>query len=244
MKVIDWRQMFSFEYKSKTIEYQVIKSNRKTVTISILPTKRIIVKTPKYLSDYEVMNLVKRKAQWIDKKISEMSDDTERKSKIEYSDGQFILYRGKDYKLKIENDYNIKKSKVVIISDEIVVTTNQEQNQDIAKILEQWYREKAKVLIHQRLDHYNVYINKKISNVRVKNQRRRWGSCSNLSNLNFNWRIIMMPDEMFDYIIVHEMCHLLHLNHSKDFWRAVEEILPDYKEREKWIKLNGSRLLM
>lgn len=236
--------MFTFEYKSKIIEYQVIKSNRKTVTISILPTKRVIVKTPQYLSDYEIVNMVKQNAKWINSKISDMPDYIEEKLENKYQDGDKLLYRGKDHTLKVIENHRIKKAKVEIISNEIVLTINKENSQAIPGILEQWYKEKARELVYEKLNYYNTYINKKISTVRIKNQRKRWGSCSNLGNLNFNWRIIMMPDEMFDYIVVHEMCHLKHLNHSKDFWRTVQEILPDYKEREKWIKANGARLLM
>lgn len=234
--------MFSFEYESKIIEYQLIKSNRKTVTISILPTKKVIVKTPKYLSDKEIMNMVKQKSKWIVNNISKIPDNIVLKQERRYEDGEKLLYRGGEYKLKIIEDPNIKSSKIQIQQDEIIIVINQSNRQVIATLLELWYKEKARELVHKRINYYNTFINKKIGTIRIKNQRKRWGSCSNLGNLNFNWRIIMMPDDMLDYIIVHEMCHLIYLNHSKDYWKSVEEILPDYKEREKWIKSNGMKL--
>jgi hypothetical protein len=234
--------MFSFEYESKIIEYQLIKSNRKTVTISILPTKKVVVKTPKYLSDKEIMNMVKQKAKWIVNNISKTPDNNTLKQERKYEDGEKLLYRGLEYKLKIIEDSNIKNPKIQIHQDEIVVVMKQVNRQVMPTILELWYKEKATERVFEKINYYNPFINKKIENIRIKNQRKRWGSCSNLGNLNFNWRIIMMPDEMFDYIIVHEMCHLRYLNHSKDYWKSVEEILPDYKEREKWIKENGTKL--
>lgn len=234
--------MFSFEYQSKIIEYQLIKSNRKTVTISVLPTKEVIVKTPKYLSDKEVMKMVKQKAKWIDDKISKMQDNITFEKK--YVDGDGILFKGKEYKLKVIEEIGLKKSVVRIHQDEIIIIMNQINREQIPNVLDRWYKEKAKELVCEKIEHYNSFIHKKITNIRIKDQKKRWGSCSSLGNLNFNWRIIMMPEEMFDYIIVHEMCHLLYLNHSRDYWKSVEKILPDYKEREKWIRQNGTKLLL
>lgn len=235
--------MFSFKYESKIIEYKLIRSNRKTVTISILPTKVVVVKTPRYLSDKEIMSMVKKKAKWIDDKISNMPDYMESKLERRYVDGEKFLYRGKEYKLKIIEDTKVKKTEILKQQDEIIVIMNHVDHQKISILLQEWYKEKAKELVIERINYYNTFINKKITGIKIKNQRKRWGSCSSLGNLNFNWRIIMMPDEIFDYIVVHEMCHLLYLNHSKDYWGSVEKILPDYQTREQWIKINGMKLL-
>lgn len=235
--------MHSFEYQAMTIEYQLIKSNRKTLTITILPTKEVVVKAPRILSDQEIMRMVMQKGKWITDKISQMAElpfEPEQR----YVDGTSILYRGKEYRLKILEDCRVRKSEIQIHQDEIVVIMKQKKLQLIPELLEGWYKEQIKNLIYNKLDYYNSFINRKISNVRIKNHKKRWGSCSNLGNLNFNWRIILMPDEMFDYIVVHELCHLIHMNHSKEYWKSVERILPDYKEREKWIRQNGAKLLL
>jgi predicted metal-dependent hydrolase len=235
--------MFSFEYESKVIEYQIIRSNRKTVTISILPTKKVEVGAPKYLSDKEIMHMVKNKASWIIKKLEEMPDALELQEKRKYEDGDKLLYRGKEYELRIIMDSKIKNYEINIERDKIVAQINPKNKQAINDILEAWYKQRAKEFVYDRIKYYNSFLQKNIRNVRIKDQKKRWGSCSNLGNLNFNWRIIMMPEEMFDYIIVHELCHLKFLNHSKAYWKSVEEILPDYKEREKWIKLNAVRFV-
>ncbi|MFA9377692.1 MAG: M48 family metallopeptidase [Lachnotalea sp.] len=234
--------MFSLEYELSTIKYRIIKSNRKTTTISILPTKEVIVKAPIYLSDKEIKNMVKQKAKWIISKLGEIPEDFISKQERKYQDGERFLYRGKEYKLKIIEDSKIENIQVQLKQNEIVILMNKIKIQVIPSLLELWYKEKARELVYERIKYYSPFINRKIQNVRIKNQKKRWGSCSSLGNLNFNWRIIMMPDDMFDYIIVHEMCHLKHLNHSKDYWNCVGEILPDYKEREKWIKKNGMNI--
>lgn len=74
----------------------------------------------------------------------------------------------------------------------------------------------------------------------MREQKTRWGSCSAAGNLNFNWKLILMPPEILDYVVVHELAHRKELNHSKAFWSVVEQILPDYKERRRWLKTEGA----
>lgn len=78
--------------------------------------------------------------------------------------------------------------------------------------------------------------------VSIRDQRTRWGSCSGKGNLNFNWKLSLVPDEILDYVVVHELAHRIEMNHSANFWREVEKILPDYRERRMWLKENGGRL--
>ncbi|MDF2674900.1 MAG: hypothetical protein K0R09_3168, partial [Clostridiales bacterium] len=78
----------------------------------------------------------------------------------------------------------------------------------------------------------------------VKEQKTLWGSCSSKDNINFNWKLIMAPQAVLDYIVVHELCHLKHRDHSKNYWNLVEQIIPDHKEKRKWLKENGRSLVV
>ncbi|MBP6881839.1 MAG: M48 family metallopeptidase [Candidatus Pacebacteria bacterium] len=93
------------------------------------------------------------------------------------------------------------------------------------------HRETARELTLARLHHFNQHYNLSWNRVAIRNQRRRWGSCTSLRNLNFNYKIILLPPHLQDYIIVHELCHLEHLHHGQTFWDLVAEQIPDYKER-------------
>lgn len=97
-------------------------------------------------------------------------------------------------------------------------------------------KEMARALIHSRLEFFNTHYNLKYKRVSIKNQRRSWGSCSALGNLNFSYRLLFLPPELCDYIIVHELCHLKELNHSQRFWDLVGETIPDYRVRKTAIK--------
>jgi len=98
------------------------------------------------------------------------------------------------------------------------------------------HKEEARELTLARLAHFNQHYGLKWNRVAIRNQRRCWGSCTSLKNLNFNYKLILLPPHLADYIIVHELCHLKELNHGKAFWDLVEETIPDYKERVAQIK--------
>jgi predicted metal-dependent hydrolase len=169
-----------------------------------------------------------------------MPEDIE--GRTQYADGASVLFRGEEYKLKIIEDTRVKQPSVVLQSNELVVTMKQYVTQQVDTLVKHWYKEEARVRIEERVKQYHSFVNKEITSIKIKNQKKRWGSCSSLGNLNFNWRIVMMRDEVFDYIIVHELCHLLHMNHSKEYWKSVEQIIPYYKESENWLKQNGYKL--
>lgn len=98
------------------------------------------------------------------------------------------------------------------------------------------YKKEARRILSERVEYFNVNLGYTYKNIFIKNQKKRWGSCSSKGNLNFNFRVMFLPDELRDYIVVHELCHLKEMNHSKKFWNLVESVLPDYKRLEKEIK--------
>ena len=103
-------------------------------------------------------------------------------------------------------------------------------------------RKAAKEIIRARVKHWGSVLNLEYGRVFVKDQRTLWGSCSGKRNLNFNWRLAAAPPEVLDYVIVHELCHLREMNHSKRFWGLVNGFCPDYKARKKWLKDNSALL--
>lgn len=102
---------------------------------------------------------------------------------------------------------------------------------------------KAMKLIPQKVRYYAPIIGVTYGRITIRNQRTRWGSCSGKGNLNFNCLLLLMPEEVLDYVVVHELCHRKEMNHSARFWEEVEKILPDYRQRRKWLKDNGGRIM-
>ena len=108
--------------------------------------------------------------------------------------------------------------------------------------LEKRYRDAAKEYIPKRVEYYHEFTGGTYHKITIRDQKTRWGSCSSNGTLSFNYRLMLAPPRVLDYVVVHELCHLTHMNHSTDFWNMVASILPDYKEYRKWLKDNGHTL--
>ncbi|NEZ47197.1 M48 family metallopeptidase [Clostridium niameyense] len=155
-------------------------------------------------------------------------------------------YLGKLYPCEIKNkksvycDLELKKEKFYIYINEGIL---EKYKKDIInQSIEKFYKVKAYEILEQRTKYYGNKIGYLPNKITVKSQRTLWGSCSSKKNINYNYRLIMAPINIIDYIVVHELCHLKHMNHSKDFWNMVEGTIVNYKERRKWLKENGSKL--
>lgn len=145
-------------------------------------------------------------------------------------------YMGEDYLLEVKIYQSYKKPGVMQNDRRFLVLTAQKDQEVIENALKAWYMERAKEIISERVSFYQNQIGEKVSSIRIKDVRSRWGSCSSKRNLNFNWRLVMAPLPVLDYVVVHELCHLKEMNHSKEFWKLVREVLPDYQQQREWLK--------
>ncbi|MDO5134770.1 MAG: SprT family zinc-dependent metalloprotease [Eubacteriales bacterium] len=105
-------------------------------------------------------------------------------------------------------------------------------------------KKEAGVVLRQRSAYFAKRLQVHYNRITIREQRTRWGSCSSNQNLNFNWKLILAPMEVLDYVVVHELCHLKEMNHSPAYWREVEKILPDYERQKDWLKQNGWKLML
>lgn len=108
--------------------------------------------------------------------------------------------------------------------------------------LERRYRNAARDIFTSRTAYYHQFTGGNYTSITIRNQKSRWGSCSSRGTLSFNYRLVFAPPKVLDYVVVHELCHLTHMNHSKDFWTMVEQIMPDYKTYKIWLRDHGQEL--
>lgn len=228
-----------FCYQGKKYPYTIVRSKRKTVAISVSEEKGIVVKLPDFFPMRELDKMILQKADWIAEKYEEAAVKQKVKPVHEFCSGEEFYYRGKALILNLIVNADRKRIMVRKQAGKLLVVSPAADREVIRDAIIKWYREQARELLTDKVSYYRQFINKPIGEIRIKEQKSRWGSCSARGNLNFNWKIIMAPDEIIDYLVVHELCHLLHMNHSKEFWQSVGSILPDYKSRKSWLKENG-----
>ena len=255
-----------FEYKNKEIEFDIVRRKRKTISIKIEENGHVIVSAPLRTSKEYILKVVQSKADWIIKNQAEIEKRGSKKIIREFTEGSTFMYLGEEYPLHlifneskknitveleelvnqlniffnidINSENKLKKSK------EFIINTNSMDVEKIRVALEKWYREETLKIVTKRIDYYADNFKDKVTNIRVKEQKRRWASCTGKNAILFNWRISMARADVIDYIVVHEMCHMDHRNHSKYFWDRVEEIMPNYKEKHEWLKTNGMNLYL
>ncbi|MGB5822439.1 MAG: M48 family metallopeptidase [Proteocatella sp.] len=171
------------------MEYELVKSKRKTIGISISKELKVIVRAPLKASRKEIDGIVNKHRSWIEKHICLMREKIERKSQNELSESQIEILK-----------------------------------------------EKAKKILPERARHYEGVMNVKHTGIKITSARTRWGSCSGKNSLCFSYRLMLLPMDIIDYIIVHELAHIRVKNHSKDFYEEILRYMPDYKEREIRLK--------
>ena len=237
------------EFGTKEIEYEVIRSDRKTLGINIDPDNGVIVRSPRNVSEGKIKEVVEDKSSWILKKLKKVAEIKPRPGPREFLSGEKLPYLGRRYRLKVKPVEKIKKVRVKLYQGKFDIdypqeleAKEEERRKKIRGELISWYREHATKKIKERVEKYKGQVGVEPNKVKVKKQKKRWGSCSSKGNLNINWRIIMAPMSIVDYIVVHELVHLKHNNHSREFWQIVETIIPDYEERQEWLRVNGRRL--
>ncbi len=239
--------MEKIKINDKDIEYTVVRSSRKTIGLEVSPGKGLLIRAPKRVSRKRIKEVIREKAPWILKKLEEVKEIKPEPEPLEYVTGEKIPYLGNYYNILINEVQGFKQTEVVFDFDNFLITINndikkEERRQIIKNALEAWYRKQAGLVINERINIFKDKIGREPVLVRIKKQKKRWGSCSSKGNLNFNWKLIMAPMSVLDYLVVHELAHLVHPNHSKDYWNLVELTMADYQDSKQWLKINGNLL--
>jgi hypothetical protein len=215
-------------------------SRRKTAAIKIKKGKVFVV-VPECLTMAAIESLVDKKHRWIKEKLAIQNEIMDIKPK-EFISGESFSYLGKNHPLKIESGlYPVIK----LHQDELVVSVRDktvDNSQAIKQLLFKWYKQQAESELRDKTERYSSIIGVNPSSVTIKSFKSRWGSCSIAGGIQYNWKIIIAPERIVNYLVIHELCHILHHNHSPAFWKAVEKYCHDYRDCSAWLKINGGRL--
>ena len=213
--------------------YKVIRSNRRTLSISINENAELIVRAPHLLSMNKIHDFINEKKKWVNKQqkiINNRLNDSA-------FDKDMALMLGSLYPIKIKTD---QSEKLTFNGEEFLVRSSDQEL--IHSSLKKWYKKKFREVAIPRLTYFADQYNLSVNQVRIKEQRTLWGSCSSRNNINLNYLLIMAPMNVIDYVIIHELAHTIHRNHSSHFWKTVESMMPNFKEAKTWLKDYGYKL--
>ncbi len=214
---------------------EIIRTRRKTIALVIQPDGRLVVRAPKRATLKQIYAMVKQHTNWIAKKQKQAQETYVASTPREFVAGEEFLFLGQSYRLEI-----VEAEKPVLQLNGNFQLAESALPQ-AAQFFEKWYRQQARGVFTERVQTYAGEYGFEYGKLRLSSARMRWGSCSSKGTISLTWRLIMVPLEIVDYVVVHELTHLRENNHSKAFWSAVAAIMPDYKERRKWLKENGHR---
>ena len=223
------------------IDIELIRSRRKSLSLEV-GRQGIKARAPLRMSKKMVLTFIHSKQQWLDKQINNRPAPIKEKQLIS---GASLLFKSEPLKLNvIEN----QRGKAFIENDQLylpVVKSNRPLESTIKTKLITWYKQQALEILEQRIAFYAPLMSVERTNkqkVKVREYKRRWGSCDHQGSLSFNWRIIMAPNEVVDYVVIHELAHCHEFNHSKRFWNIVAGQMSDWKEKQNWLHINGGLL--
>lgn len=231
-----------FEYGTRYINFNLIYRNRKTMSIEVESSGEINVISPTGYDTNVVIDKVKSKASWIIQKQYEVAPINNERIDREAVSGESYMYLGRNYSLDIVLDNSVSDIDVKLFRGKFLVRTYTKDEDIIKKALQAWYREKTLEKVSERVKYYQGYFKDNVADVKVKEQKKRWASCTSRNILLFNWRCVMAKSDVLDYIVVHELCHMEYKDHSKAFWDRLASVMPDYEIRKNWLKENGIKL--
>jgi predicted metal-dependent hydrolase len=221
----------------------VIRSDRRRSATFRVDQSGVSFRVPKEIGRQKIVELVEKKTPWIRKKLEYAASLTPPRL-LDFENGDPIPYLGKTYCLKVQvGDY----PHVELVGEDIlvsVVAQHLTNSLHIQLVLERWFLDEAAILLAERLDFYAPIVGVRPTGMQVKAYKARWGSCKMDGQIQFNWRLIHGPVDVLDYVVVHELCHILQHNHSAAYWSEVARVMPDYEVRRKWLSQNGNTLTM
>lgn len=209
---------------------KIIRSRRRSIALVVCPDATLVVRAPMRISLEYIKDLVFRKRLWIDKKRKQALKNGPPAKAKEFIDGESFFYLGEVYKFKITE---IKKIEI----GEHLFFPARYLNKARAKMIE-WYKQRAKEEIAKRATILSRVTGWNFRSISITSAKTRWGSCGARGSINFTWKLVIAPLSIIDYVVVHELAHMVERNHSARFWSKVEAVLPDYKIRQKWLRDN------
>lgn len=228
------------EYKNKFLNYDIVRKNIKNINIRIEYNGNILITCPINTTIDTIENIIRNKIQWIITKLKIIDKKNKKLNELQLNELNNLLFLGKVLSvhkccINTNKPYVVFRDSKAIIYGNNYILSNLE---NIKKVIYRAFKKILYTIIEERIDIYRKLIKARPNKISIKNQKTIWGSCSSNGNLSFNYRLIMTPLDIIDYVVIHELCHLVHMNHSKEYWKLVKSVIPDYELKKNWLNNN------
>jgi predicted metal-dependent hydrolase len=238
--------MPTINIKNVQINYSVTYNKRRiNLRLKAVPPANIEVAAPAGFPAYRIEEVLRTKSDWILSQLAKLAETQANPVNSSIQDGAELLFCGQIVKLRLEPSA-AQRAKVALQAGTMTASLpkhiDRQDEQAVATVLKKWYISSARRLLTERTAYWATQIGVRPQKISIREQKTRWGSCSHRANINYNWRIIMAPPAVIDYLVVHELCHIKMPNHSKDFWLLVGQSAPDYKQHRAWLRRNAALL--
>lgn len=223
--------METIAINNTTFAYSIEIKNRKSFQLKLVEPYTILLSSPTKIDNSTIKEILLKKSAWI---LRNNATFISQQAKTQFYQNK-IFFMGTEYSLSFENVHYI------IINDNTLTLPLAYKNKQ-SVILKKWLLQQAISILSEKTKYWSTQMDVSPNQIKLKDQKTRWGSCSSKGNINYNWRIIMAPENIIDYLVIHELAHLKVPNHSNSFWNLVESFDRNYKNNRKWLKDNGLTL--
>jgi len=223
--------------KPKTLEYTLVRSARKTIGIDVRSNGDVTVRIPKHVSNQQAEAMLSKKLDWVLKHKQRFEEVAQRTPVKRLADGEKMFFLGQEHLLRVKVDPEVKNT-VLMNGSHIDISCQSEAL--VESLLQQWLHDQAKeqfpAIIAPLLEQFKERHQISPSKITIKWMKSRWGSCSSRRSISLNSRLIMASPRCIEHVFAHELCHLIHMNHSKNYYDTLSEFMPDWKERKRELK--------
>ena len=233
MNDIDIRKLFVAD---ETFKYSIrVNKRSKYIRITIDEEKKIKITIPLFIPIKAAEDFLREKIPWVKKKFIEIENKRQRADEFKAEIWKKVFYLGKEYTIDLV-ELQTTRPNFYIGKHSLIFHVNPGDREWVRNEMIRALMFAAQKEIFLRTEKHAKRMNLKFNNIKIKNQKTLWGSCSSKNNLNFNWRLVMCPVAVLEYIIIHELAHIKHPNHSRRFWNLVEEYSPDFNSHRRWLR--------
>lgn len=239
--------MYVIKFGSQTIPYDLLRSDsRKSISISV-DENGVRVVAPTEANTQKIEDLVSKKAPWIRKQLLYFNEVKKETSKRLFLSGEKLPYLGRNYRLKIIKETNSKTVDFRFhqgrFEARIPNSLETSQYRDaLYPLYTDWIKSRGESFAKERYKRFTNKFEYNPQKIIIRDPQKRWGSCTPNGTIILNWKVFLAPTSIIDYVLVHELAHLKHMDHSPEYWETVRMLLPDYEERKEWLRVHGKTL--